>query len=592
MSLFRALPVLLAYVAAAGAAPPPAWNLLQSPHFEIYYQGDEGSARSTLLRFEQLRALFVEAGVQLDTRPPVRVMGFRSVKEYNAYRLRPTAAAYYIGTETRDYIVMPVLGPGEFPIAAHEYAHLVLHAGGVHLPAWLNEGLAEFFSTVRIGSRECRMGGDIRSHVETLRRRSWIPLPQLFATRSESLRNREEASLYYAQSWALTEMLLAAPEYRPRFPMLISSLNAGLSSSTALTRVYGATLEAITADMRARINRGAFTRLAVPGVAVAGIKASSSALSSFASRSALAELLAAAGDLNRAAALYCDLARESPGDPDISAALGTIAFRQGDLSGARLKWKQALAQGVTDANLCYRYAIVAADAGVPANEIRPALERAVALNPGFDDARFKLALLEANTSNYEPALRQLKAMRGVSPSRSFAYWVAVSSAEDELGHHVAAKLSAQKALAFAATPEERAQASSLAYAADTELTVQFTRDANGNPQFVTTRVPRGTQNWSPFVEPQDHMRRADGQLRSVECDKDKVTGIAVDTAQGLLQLAIPDPLHVLIRGVTEFTCGPQPPRTVTVEYAASGSKTGGDDGVLRGMEIRPDKPFD
>ena len=64
---------------------------------------------------------------------------------------------------------------------------------------------------------------------------------------------------------------------------------------------------------------------------------------------------------------------------------------------------------------------------------------------------------------------------------------------------------------------------------------------------------------------------------------DKITAVAVDTADGSLQLAIPDPQRVLIRGANEFTCGPQPARAVTVEYAAS-PKTQGE-GILRGMEI-------
>ena len=582
-----AVTLLVSALVAADAATPPGWHLLQSPHFEVYSQGDETGAQSTLLWFEQLRAFFVAAGLELDARPPVRVIGFQSVREYNVYRLRATADAYYVGTETRDYIVMPSLGESEFRVAAHEYAHLVLRASGFHLPPWLNEGLAEFFSTVRITSRECQIGGAIRSHTELLRHRSWMPLERLFTARPESLPNREETSLFYAQSWALTEMLVASPEYRPRFPELVAALRSGAPASAALTKVFGRSLDAITADMQTHFNRAPLAPVTVPGVAVGSIKVSSSPVSTSTSRSVLAELLSASGELDRAATLYRELARESPRDPDIAAALGNIALRKDNPWEARRKWKEAIREGVTDANLCYRYAALADDAGVPANEILPALERAVALKPDFDDARFKLALLEANASDYELALGQLQAMRRVAPSRAFVYWIACASAQDELGRHDEAKASAQKALAFATTPAERTQAAALAYVADTELTVQFTRDPSGNPQIVTTRVPRGTRHWNPFIEPGDHMRRAEGHLRSVQCDKDKVTGVAVDTTQGSLQLAIIDPLHILVSGATEFTCGPQPSSAVTVEYATAENRSG--DGVLRGIEIRTEK---
>ncbi len=394
----RFLCALALLALSLSAAQPPAWSLVQNADFEIYSQGDSANVRAGLLWFEQLRAFFASTGVGLNAPRPVRVIGFRSVKEYDSYRLRPSADAYYIGADSRDYIVMPALNQDKFGIAAHEYAHLVLHAGGRHLPAWLNEGLAEFFSTVRISSRGCELGGDIRAHSQTLRSRTWMPLPQLLEAATESLAGREQSSLFYAQSWALTEMLLVSPGYRTRFPELIASLSSGVDSGTALTRVYGKSLQAITGDMHTHATSGA-TPLAAPGLTIGSIKATSSELTPFAARSMLGDLLLATGELNRAEALYSDLARESPQNAEVSAALGTIALRKGNLTGARLKWKLAMEQGITDAGLCYRYALIAGDAGVSATEIRPALERAIALKPDFDDARFKLALLESNSSN-------------------------------------------------------------------------------------------------------------------------------------------------------------------------------------------------
>ena len=50
----------------------------------------------------------------------------------------------------------------------------------------------------------------------------------------------------------------------------------------------------------------------------------------------------------------------------------------------------------------------------PAGDIRPALERAVALEPDFDDAHYQLALLEKNAGHYEAAIREFHAMRIVA----------------------------------------------------------------------------------------------------------------------------------------------------------------------------------
>lgn len=577
---------LALFAAFANAAPASEWTLVQNEHFEIYSQSaDSANAAASLMWFEELHAFFASTGLSLNASNRVRVIGFRSVKDYDAYRLRATADAYYVGTEARDYIVMPSLDSSKFGVAAHEYAHVVLHADRLHLPAWLSEGLAEFFSTVEISNSRCELGGDIHSHSQTLRSRSWIPLSKLLEVAPDSLSGREESGLFYAQSWAFTDMLLLSPEYRVGLPELITALTAGQASAPALVRVYHKSLASITSDMQTYVSRDIGKRITAPGIKLGSIKAVHSELTSLASRCMLADLLFASGELDRAEKLYSDLAREFPHDSEISAALGTIALGKGDKATAQRQWKEAIEEGITNADLCYRYALLADDAGLPADEIRPTLERAVVLRPDFDDARYKLAILESSAGDYESALTQLKAIRTVAPARAFAYWIAMASAQEQLGKHNQSKVSAQTALQFAATPEDRAEATRLAYVADTELTVQFTRDAKGNPQVTTTRVARGTQSWNPFVEPQDHMRRAEGQLRAVECGNDKVIGVAVDTAAGSLRLTIPDPQHVLVRGVNEFTCGPQPARAVSVEYAAS-ENAPNTAGILRGMEVR------
>ena len=113
----------------------------------------------------------------------------------------------------------------------------------------------------------------------------------------------------------------------------------------------------------------------------------------------LAGLLLDAGEWRRAEPLYRDLLGEAPANGDVHAALGTIAFHQGDRATAQREWQRAVELGVTDDALCFRYTILAQNAGVPAEQMRPILERAVALRPQFDDARYSLALLLKNAGD-------------------------------------------------------------------------------------------------------------------------------------------------------------------------------------------------
>jgi tetratricopeptide (TPR) repeat protein len=585
-----ALAALSALCISAHARPVPStWKLGRTRHFELYSQGGEAAARSALTWFEQLRAFFQQqTGLNLDGRPPVRVIAFRSASEYRPYRLRSTSDAYYLGTETRDYIVMPNLDAGEFATAAHEYAHLILHASGLQLPLWLNEGLAEFFSTLRIGDRGWNLGGDLPARSQVLRRNPWIPLSQLLTLPAESpLReNRDKTALFYAQSWKLTEMLLLSPQYAPRVQALIAALTSGTPSLRALEKVYAKPLDTIAEDVRAWTATGHKIRR-FAGLAPETIVVEVGAVPALASRSLIAELLLAIGELDRAKTLYHELAQESPTNPDFPAALGTIALRKGDHDEAFKEWKRAMDHGISDATICYRYATLAGDVGLSANEIRPALQRAITLKPDFEDARYTLALLESNAGHYDTAVTQLRAMRSVAPARAYAYWSALAYALNELGKPDESIAAAQHALEHASTPAERSNAAQLAYIAQTDLAVQFTQDANGHTRLVTTRVPHKTADWNPFIEPGDKIHRIEAKLRELNCSDGRATGIAVDTVQGPLRLTIPDALHVLMRNApSEFTCGTQPANAVMIEYAASETQDRNADGVLRGMAFQ------
>ena len=573
----------------AFAQPGSGWRLTRSAHFEVYSQAGDATARPALAWFEQLRAFFQQqTGLILDQQAPVRVIAFRSPNEYQPYRLSSASDSYYVGTGSRDYIVMAGLGADEFRVSAHEYAHLILHASGLHRPSWLNEGLAEFYSTVRIGPNGSTLGGAAPSNIQILRRRAWLPLAELLTTEAAALGDRDRAALFYAQTWALTEMLVLSPEYGARFPALITALSLGEPSVETLVSVNGKSVDAIARDVHAWVDgRNKFTPVALPGVAAGEVAVEFSDVSPFAARSLLAELVLASGNLQRAESLYRDLAHDAPDAADVSAALGTIALRKGDYAGAREQWKRAIGQGVRDATLCYSYATLAGMAGLPADEVRPALERALALKPGYDDARYTLALLEKNASHYDVALEHLRAMRNVAPVRAFSYWIALADTLRELDKREEATAAAQKAGEYASTPAERARAASIAYMAQTDLAVEFTRDANGRQQMATTRIPHNSTDWNPFIERGDDVRRVQGTLREIQCSKDMMR-MVVDTAAGPLRLSIPDPSRVQMRNApAEFTCGLQHPASaVTAEYAASKTQGANGDGVVRGLEFR------
>jgi hypothetical protein len=566
------------------------WTVAKDSRFEVYAQNGGEDAQRALRSFEQLQAFFEQSHLfrlSFENKRAVRVVGFGSRQEYERYRLRQIADAYYSADGTHDYIVMAGLPPIEFGIAAHEYTHYVLHAGGWKLPACLNEGLAEYFSTVRVSERGFEVGGDLPARSQVLGRSVWLALSDLFDVTTESAMpdTRKFAGIFYAESWALTDMLIRSGRYASHFRELLVQFDGGSNAAQAFGRVYGESLDEVTKDLKDWFGKPRTRRFTPNPLGVVG-SVESHELSARETSFLLAQISLVSGQVEQAKAGYENLLRERPDDAEIHAALGEIAARLGNKGENLRQWREALRDQTRDAELCYHYALLAEEAGVGAPEVRVALERAVELAPDFDEARYKLGLLESQAGEYQLAVQQLRAMQVPAGARRFAYWIALAAALNELDEREGAKEAAREAETAAQTEDQRIEAKQIAYLAATDLKVQFVTDAAGNRQITTTRVEHGSTDFNPFIEPSDQVEKVTGELGEVLCEGGKLRGFLMRTSRGPVTVEVPDPLHVLIRnGPSEFYCGPVRGKTVGAEYAVV-KKAGKTTNVLRGMTFQ------
>jgi tetratricopeptide (TPR) repeat protein len=569
------------------------WALVRSAHFQVYSQTGEHDARALALWLERLRAFAVLASTVIpghapEVTRPIRIVEFRSQNDYSPFRLRSTADAYFVGGVEQDYIVLPRSGSKDLSLTAHEYAHAVFHSLGLHAPPWLAEGLAEIFSTVRIGEPACYLGDDLPGRTSVLREARWMPLDQLLAVtgNSDLWGKRSEAEMFYSESWALTSLLLFSPGYREHAQKLWDAAAAGTLDIGTLARIYGKSPAVILTDLRGWVEHPKVT-LSFPGVATMAQSVVAANLSPFESRLLIADLLFNSNDLARSEQIYMTLAKEQPQNPTVAAALGNIALRRSDGLRAQEQWRRAIELGIADAQLCYRYARMAEDAGLPQDDVAAALQRAIEVQPHFDEARFELGLLEGNRGNYRAALEQFLAMDSVPAKKEYGYWMAVATAYTETDQREQAKQAAAKAAVYAQTDEQKESAFRIRYFAATDLTVQLSHDANGELQVVTARKRHGSSDWNPFVEPNDDIRMVTGKIRRVECKGKQVSGFQIETSSSTIAIALTDPTRVLMSGgVAEFVCDAEDGRKVAIQYAAS-NKVTSTAGVLRGMQFQP-----
>lgn len=99
--------------------------------------------------------------------------------------------------------------PNPIQTLRHEYVHILTATQLPDAPAWLDEGLAEFWGSIVVEGDRLVVGRPVPRHLEALRRRKWLPLEAVLKQPRGALpSNPNQVSQFYAQSWAMVHYLL------------------------------------------------------------------------------------------------------------------------------------------------------------------------------------------------------------------------------------------------------------------------------------------------------------------------------------------------------------------------------------------------
>src|SRR6266851_2563608 len=179
--------VLASVLTAPFATAAEQWLKLTSSHFELYTTAGEKKGREAILFFEQVR----------------------------------------------DYFVMRGITEESYPVAVHEFTHLLIKRAGIEVPIWFNEGLADVYSSLKPLGKKVLVGSLIPGRFYSLQQSKWIPLDALAAVDAKSpyYNEKARAGIFYAESWALVHMLFLSDQYRAQFNKLLVALSSGLPAS-------------------------------------------------------------------------------------------------------------------------------------------------------------------------------------------------------------------------------------------------------------------------------------------------------------------------------------------------------------------------
>jgi hypothetical protein len=235
LAILLSLAALPEGMQAAGATEhADDWVEVRSPHFTVKGNVGEKLARGIARQFEVIREVFQEAfpALRVDPGKPMIVLAVKNEESMKALLpdywtteggVRP--AGLYVTSFDENFAILRVdVGATEqnpYHALYHEYAHAILRLNYRELPAWLSEGLADFFGNTAVTGSDIELGHTNSAELKLLHSSAPIPLDELMKVdRASSLYNeKDRASIFYAESWALVHYLSLDPKASKNQPL-------------------------------------------------------------------------------------------------------------------------------------------------------------------------------------------------------------------------------------------------------------------------------------------------------------------------------------------------------------------------------------
>ena len=268
ISYVTVLAIVLCALPASGSSEPNPWLELHSAHFTVITDAGERRGREVAFRFEQMRAVFgILLGKERINQPvPLTILALKNDKSY--YQLAPLRGGqpidvpgFFLPGEDQEFIALNLSENEPWYAVAHDFAHMLLNYNYPPAQGWFDEGLAEYFSSIRLDNRQVELGGDPelqttvkedlignqrdthpqKSLTELLGAEVWISLPDLFTMKHDTLTFNEGThhTLYYAESWMVMHYLLHEKKLTEIGNYFNLVLNQHIAVQDAIPQAFG-----------------------------------------------------------------------------------------------------------------------------------------------------------------------------------------------------------------------------------------------------------------------------------------------------------------------------------------------------------------
>jgi len=430
---------IVAAALAAASVPVPArqtspvpqkiskdWKRLNSGDLEVVGNASERYLRRALEQITAFRAVIqaVLPGVKVSTTRPTVICVFRDAGAFRKFaprdakgRPQEDVAGYFSGQPDVNLLVLPVLDSTAttYEVALHEYTHHLVNTNLHRLPVWLNEGIADFYSTFELNKDgKAIIGRAVPWRMQTLNSTTIPPLRRLLSGESaeQLFKNSYDTAMFYAQSWAFVHYMTLGDggKHRGQLSKYLELIQASKPYDEAAREAFGADFDALDRALRTYVQLFKMPALMFTGRMTGSSVIRLQPVTELDANVIQAELLLNQGQADDANEYLQKAGAASDANGRTRIALGRLRLLQDRVQDAVQELRNAV-QGEPDKFAGHFYLAVALDQAEQYEDSLKEYDRAIALDADSAAAWYGLstaALFLGRDSQSEAAMRQVE----------------------------------------------------------------------------------------------------------------------------------------------------------------------------------------
>lgn len=547
------LAIAFLFTANQSAAAKDEWIQVKSKNFFLIGNASEKDIRKVGTRLEQFRETFRLLFGQMNLTSPImtNVVVFKSDSYYKNFKPKRAdgkidnfVAGFFQSGEDVNYITLSTEGEDSqtYSTIFHEYVHFIVNTnfGKSEVPAWFNEGLAEYYESFAIeADQTVKLGLPHGRHLEMLQQNKLVPLDTLFKISNAQLLQTGDHSrnIFYAESWALIHYLIQGGK-SAALGRFLDLLLKDTAPEKAFQDAFQITYAQMESELKKYVSKSSYQyqQITLRNKLVFDADMRASPLGEAASNAYLGDLLYHTDRADDAEPYLMNALKLQPDSSMANTTLGMVKLKQRKFDEAKKYLESAISGDQKNHIALYRYAFLLSreaqdDFGYvrgfdkeTVSKMRDALNRAIAINPAFTESYELLAYVNlVSGEQLDESVALLKSALKYQPGNQ-RYTLRIAEILLRQSKLAEAALIAQKIASTTDDPATKSRADVLLNAVNRMK--QFNEQQTANRKAYENNATDVNRDGGMFTtdDPDVNIRSINRALRKLAADEKRVIG--------------------------------------------------------------------